>query len=136
MPPSTAAAVNQFPNPKVSDGERRGRKGKAKGPICYSSLGWSVLRLFHALFCHFFVGPSSTSVRTSEFWAPSIGINWLTGGSVTLKCQSSETGSQTSTHKYIPLRGAPLNPKITVDWNNDLINAHYRLYFPFSPSSK
>lgn len=41
MPPSTAATVNQFPNPKVSDVERgREKERKAKGAICYSSLEW------------------------------------------------------------------------------------------------
>lgn len=45
MPASTAATVNQFPNPKVSDGERKREReggviGKAKGAICYSSLEW------------------------------------------------------------------------------------------------
>ncbi len=31
MPPSTAATVNQFPNPKVSDVERERERGRGKG---------------------------------------------------------------------------------------------------------
>lgn len=42
MPPSTAATVNQFSNPKVSDVERGGwgELRRAMGAICYSSLEW------------------------------------------------------------------------------------------------
>lgn len=93
MPPSTAATVNQFPNPKVSDVEKGEKQRRAKGGICYSSLEWispllpSSPRFISASLAPFFFSSalfqafiSPRHFPSAAFWVPSKGFQWLRGG--------------------------------------------------------
>lgn len=109
MPPSTAATVNQFLNPKVSDVERgREKERKAKWAICYSSLEWIIsplsLYLFISFALSYFFFLSFFSFffllfpLSNSFWATSTRIKCRRGG---LSLQNVIPVKQGPTHACI-----------------------------------
>lgn len=113
MPPSTAATVNQFPNPKVSDVEKEGEGEEGQGGhllflirMDQSSssslsrfisaslmLSFSFLAPFQA-----FILPLFHLSLSTAFWVPSKGFKWRRGG---LSLQNVTPVKQGPTHDCI-----------------------------------
>lgn len=105
MPPSTAATVNQFPNPKVSDVEKEGEAEEGQGGhFCYSSLEWispllpSSSRFISASLAPFFFSSalfqafiSSPPLSLCRILGPLQGISMAQRRAVTSKCHPGET---------------------------------------------
>lgn len=94
MPPSTAATVNQFSNPKVSDAERGREAEEGQGGhllflirmdqpsspfLSPLNLGISGT-LFLLLSSLSILYPSPSHFPSATFWVASKGIQWLRGG--------------------------------------------------------
>lgn len=98
MPPSTAATVNQFSNPKVTDVERGGRGEAEEGQgahllflirmdqssspflsLLYLSIS-GTLFLFLSSLSSLYPSPSPSHFPSATFWVPSKGFQWLRGG--------------------------------------------------------
>lgn len=98
MPPSTAATVNQFSNPKVSDVEREGEAEEGQGghllflirmdqssspflsPL-YLSISGTLFLFLGSLSSLYSPPPRPPShFPSATFWVPSKGFQWLRGG--------------------------------------------------------